>query len=123
LNTTALPPTWTSARGLRTQARTASATRGRAGSRIPPATTGPPSWQETRNRCRPRSPPRSRALWGRWPRCGVADAVNDDPAPGMPMDEQARVIVVGPGDGQTVANPAGGGLTYLRAAARRRPGV
>jgi quercetin dioxygenase-like cupin family protein len=27
-------------------------------------------------------------------------------------EEHARVIVVGPGDGQTVANPAGGGLTY-----------
>ena len=27
-------------------------------------------------------------------------------------EEHARVIVMGPGDGQTVANPAGGGLTY-----------
>ncbi len=27
-------------------------------------------------------------------------------------DAQARQIVVGPGEGQTVANPAGGGLTY-----------
>lgn len=27
-------------------------------------------------------------------------------------DEQARAIVMGPGDGQTVANPARGGLTY-----------
>ena len=27
-------------------------------------------------------------------------------------DEDARVIVMGPGDGQTIANPAGGGLTY-----------
>lgn len=32
---------------------------------------------------------------------------------GMLMaDEPARAIFVGPGDGQTVANPAGGGLTY-----------
>jgi hypothetical protein len=27
-------------------------------------------------------------------------------------EEHARAIVMGPGDGQTVANPAGGGLTY-----------
>jgi quercetin dioxygenase-like cupin family protein len=27
-------------------------------------------------------------------------------------DEHARAIVVGPGEGQTVDNPAGGGLTY-----------
>ncbi len=27
-------------------------------------------------------------------------------------DEHARAIVMSPGDGQTVANPAGGGLTY-----------
>ena len=27
-------------------------------------------------------------------------------------EEQARPIVMGPGDGHTVANPAGGGLTY-----------
>jgi quercetin dioxygenase-like cupin family protein len=27
-------------------------------------------------------------------------------------EERARAIVMGPGDGQTVANPAGGGLTY-----------
>jgi predicted dithiol-disulfide oxidoreductase (DUF899 family) len=27
-------------------------------------------------------------------------------------EERARPIVMGPGDGQTVANPAGGGLTY-----------
>jgi quercetin dioxygenase-like cupin family protein len=27
-------------------------------------------------------------------------------------EERTRAIVMGPGDGQTVANPAGGGLTY-----------
>jgi quercetin dioxygenase-like cupin family protein len=27
-------------------------------------------------------------------------------------EEHTRAIVIGPGDGQTVANPAGGGLTY-----------
>lgn len=27
-------------------------------------------------------------------------------------EDQARAIAMGPGDGQTVANPAGGGLTY-----------
>jgi quercetin dioxygenase-like cupin family protein len=52
-------------------------------------------------------------LFGREPWGSVAGAVNDDPAPGIrTADEHARVIVVAPGDGQTVANPAGGGLTY-----------
>jgi len=34
-------------------------------------------------------------------------------------EQHARAIVIGPGDGQTVANPAGGGVTYTARYARR----
>jgi quercetin dioxygenase-like cupin family protein len=33
-------------------------------------------------------------------------------SPTRRAEERTRAIVMGPGDGQTVANPAGGGLTY-----------
>jgi quercetin dioxygenase-like cupin family protein len=38
--------------------------------------------------------------------------VPDVVSPPRMAEERTRAIVMGPGDGQTVANPAGGGLTY-----------